>query len=664
MLKRLVKNRVLQSTIAFCSGIYISNKFNEKHPELLLSRIFKTKMNKTRDLESQINIISFMDNPTNINNWIRLNKGNKTTKLSYEQWLETINKSKILFLEKSFFGIISLAKEDIVKKICKTDNPKKAIEEILQIYGHTIEAKYKIDEYIDKYIAENKWISYSDINLLKNIHIENSSSAIINMLIISILTCPLDITEVINELLSHSKTNKVEILKEYFDKLTIQEKEYVIESVIMYGLEELYRTNQQKIFYDKIKEQLMSNSLIGVKMKNYVDSFIFILSKLPMDKTSKIVRSFLMNKHDETLLIKSIINEFGIVGIKIAQYYSEYPTIPEYYKNILRNFKEENVKMSYFDIANKINSEDNCSLGKVIGIGSVKQVHLMKHNENTSILGFTKANIETDTQIILDILKKIPEYAKMANDFKKIISEKLILFNEYNAFNKLASIDRFRNSDCFIFPEILDVSIFTIQREFIEGNTIGKLHQTNAITDKLLSKIKKLHILTIEAAFYDKLIFSDLHFGNIIYNQNCDKLVIIDAGQSTKVPEEDLTLFIWLMVDLVSKNNYMHKIFIDKLNEHTKSNFNYDLQEYRKAYQMPINEAILYIMTFLEKVGYNLPVGFTVTAKMLEIIRSQILYLGLNEDYFVETLKNIIKTKITYSDYMKVIYSYTLNLGK
>ena len=653
------------STVTFGTGVFVSNKFNEKNPELFLSRVFKQKMKKTTDLESQINIITFMDNPTNVNNWLKLNNTNRSmTKLSYDEWLETINKTKIFFLEKSFFGTISSTKEELVKKITTCKNAKKTIEEILQIYGHTIEAQHKIDEYIDNYIIDNNWISYSDIKLLKNVHIENSSSSIINMLILAILTCPLDIIEIIDELMSNGKTNKVEILKCYFDGLTVWEKEYVIETVIMYGLQELHKNNQLQIFYDKIKEQFMLNSLIKNKMESYVDSFIFILSKLPINKTSKVIRAFLMNKQDEELLIKSLINEFGIVGIKIAQFYSEYPAIPDKYKNILRDFKETNIKMSYFDIAKKINNDENSSLGKVIGVGSVKQVHLIKYENDTNILGFTKANIEEDSQIVLDILKKLPLFAKMATDFKKIISEELILLNECEAFNKLSSIDRFRNSNCFVFPEILDVSVSTIQREFIKGNTIGKLYESNAITDKLLSNIKKLHSLTIECAFYDNLIFSDFHFGNIIYNQDLDKLVIIDAGQSTKVPEEDLTLFLWLLVDLVSKNKYMHQVFIDKLNTHTKSKFTFDSNEYTKAYQMPTNESVSYIMSLLEKSGYNLPVGFTACGKMLDIIRSQINLLGLNDDYFIATLKKIINSKITYSDYANIAYKYTINFGK
>jgi hypothetical protein len=659
MLHKIVKNRIVLATSTFGLGAYATNKFNEQNPELFLTRTFRHRMSKTKDLESQINIISFMDNPTNIKNWLKLNNSNKPlVKLSYESWVKTITNTKIFFLEKSLFGTIFSAKEDLAKKISTSKNTAKTIEEILQIYGHTIEAQHKIDEYIDAFIEENKWISCSDIKMLKNIHIENSSSSIINMLILAILTCPLDIIDIIDELTSNSKSDKLQIIKTYFDALENWKKEYIIETIIMYGLQEMHKQNNVNFFFDKIKEQLISNSFVKENLENYVDSFIFILSKLPIEKTSKLIRAFLVNKHDETLLIKSLINEFGIVGIKIAQFYSEYPTVPEKYKKILRDFKEANVKMSYFDIGKKINNDDKSYLGKVIGVGSVKQVHLMKNNDEITILGFTKANIEEDSQIILDILKKLPLFAQLASDCKKIISEELVLFNELQAFNKLSSIERFRNSNCFAFPEILDVSISTIQREFIKGNTIGKLHESNAITDQLLSNIKKLHILTIECAFYDNFVFSDFHFGNIIYNQELNKLVVIDAGQSTKVPEEDLTLFLWLIIDLVSKNNYMHQVFIDKLNAHTKSSFKIDLDEYNKAYQMPTDESVSYVMNLLVKNGYTLPIGFTACGKMLDIIRSQITLLGLNDDYFIDTLKNIIKSKISYLDYLNIGRSY------
>jgi predicted unusual protein kinase regulating ubiquinone biosynthesis (AarF/ABC1/UbiB family) len=266
--------------------------------------------------------------------------------------------------------------------------------------------------------------------------------------------------------------------------------------------------------------------------------------------------------------------------------------------------------------------------------------------------------------MILNILKQLPKFKILALNFKKIISEELNLLNEYKAFNKLSSIERLRNSDYFLFPEILDVSISTIQREFIKGNTIGKLLETKNINKQLLNKIKKLHCLTIQCAFYDNLIFSDFHLGNIIYNQDLDKLVIIDAGQFTKVLEEDLTLFMWLIVDLVSKKKYIHDIFINKLKTFTKSNLEYDIEEYNKAYQMSIDKSIYFIMDLLEKTGYKLPSSFVACSKMLDLIQSQITLLNLEDVYFIDEIKKILSSKITYYDYISIAQYYMSNFGK
>jgi len=170
MLSKLIKNRLLISSFSFGLGLYANTIIAEKHPEIFLNKILKKKIANTKDLETKINIISFMDNPTNIINWLKIsNNNNKLQKLSYEEWLDTIKKTKIYFLEKSLFGKISNIKDELAKKISLSQDANKSIEQILKIYGNTIECQFKIDEYIDNYIKNNKWIKYDDIKLLQNI---------------------------------------------------------------------------------------------------------------------------------------------------------------------------------------------------------------------------------------------------------------------------------------------------------------------------------------------------------------------------------------------------------------------------------------------------------------------------------------------------------------
>lgn len=667
MALKLLTSRTFLTGVSFCSGTYLANKFNESNPELLLSRVFAKQMNIKTDISSQISILSFMNNPTNIINWLKISK-EKIKPMDYDQWLSTISKSEIFFMEKSIFSVISNKKEELSKKILSSSDAKKTIEEILQIYGNTIEAQHKIDKYIDEHIEKNNWIDYASIEILKNIHVENSSSPLINMLIVSILSCPLDLIEVIDELNGLTSTDKVSTIKKYYSSLEQWEKNFIIESVIKIAIEELKSKGKINDFYARVKTQLLTHPIVldnlNSNITEHVNSFMFILSKLPTEYVSKILRAYLTSKNDINLLITNVMNEFGIVGIKLCQFYSEYPAMPAQYKKILQKFKESNEKMSYIDISKKIICSENTYLGKMLGVGSVKQVHLVKTDDKVSILGFTKNNIETDSQLILDILKQIPAYRKISRDFKQIILEELILLNESSAFNELSSIERFRNSNCLLFPEILDVSICTIQREFIRGTTISKLHETKQITKEITELIKKLHISTIECAFYDKLVFSDFHFGNVIYNSEYKKLVIIDAGQTTKVTSEDLNLFLVLILDLASKNNYMHQIFIDKLSERFGKQIKLDDSKYKSAYSMPMNISVSYILKLLEESGYELPVGFTACGKMLDIVCSQINLLGLDDKYFTDAMKSIIKSKLTYSDYLSIGYKYVINFGK
>jgi hypothetical protein len=92
MVSKLLTNRIFLSGISFSSGLYLANKFNESNPELLLSRVFSDSIAKKPDISSQISIISYMNNPTNIINWLKLDKEN-TKPMDYAHWLNTIEKS-------------------------------------------------------------------------------------------------------------------------------------------------------------------------------------------------------------------------------------------------------------------------------------------------------------------------------------------------------------------------------------------------------------------------------------------------------------------------------------------------------------------------------------------------------------------------------------------
>jgi hypothetical protein len=162
------------------------------------------------------------------------------------------------------------------------------------------------------------------------------------MIIVSILTCPINLIEVIDELNGFTDTNKVSIIKKYYSNLEQWEKNFIIESVIKIIIEKLKSENKINEFYSQIKTQVLTNQLVKDNMENnilqHVNSFMFILEKLPSENVSKILRAYLMSKNNVESLITNTMNEFGIVGIKLCQFYSEYPAMPTQYKKILQKF--------------------------------------------------------------------------------------------------------------------------------------------------------------------------------------------------------------------------------------------------------------------------------------------------------------------------------------
>lgn len=664
MAGRYLSTKLKYFIVAGVSGVTIVGGGLYYKPDLM-SIVYQQKIQNS-SADEKLKLIHTIENPFDVNNFRKMKQTSSTARLTYEEWSNLVDKYEKQ-LGKSIFGKIDGIKDDVYVslKTKTSDNPREMIQNIISLYGDTIEAKNKIDQYISEYLESHEWIAYEDIKQLDNHDFKKAKSPMVNMMIGVILMCPVDVNKIIEYLYEPhpDPEDKLYIIRKHFDKLTDQEQQYIVQEVLVQVIEYLRSINKFELITDPLKKLLLQSPLISSSMASFVDDFIKVLSKLKNETNAKILKVLIINQRNETKMIAEMVTTLGPIGIKLAQMYVENPLTPVKWRNILANCREENPPMSFVDIFRKFNIRGEIThFGKCIGVGSIKQIYHVRNGELHQILGVTKIGIEEDSMEIINAIQTVRSMRKVANDLKKIIQTEIILFNEQDTYG-LMDTPRFKQSNLLTLPTVVSASSTSMVRNHIKGDTIAKIIKQNKMTPGIVSCVDKLHKLMIDSAFIDGVVLSDLHFGNYIYNPETEKLTIIDVGQYCGISKREIMMYMWLVADIMSpEDKYIHSVNMGKLVEflNIKPEDIAKIDDIiRKAHLIPEEKTrILFVIADLNSVGYETPSSFLSCSKMFDTILSQRSTLGLKEDDIMTQFKDIFKSYMTYSDYGSLGYSY------
>ena len=633
-----------------------------KHPEII-TIIYDFKI-ATAPPEKRTDIIHKIEYPLDITSGSNIESPKH---LTYDEWITIVKKADRKIFKQSIFGRIDEYKNNaFIALKTKYNEPNLMINEIIRLYGNSIEAYNKINEYIEEYIEANEWISCESLDILKNYDFARSKSPIINTLINAILICPIPIDKVIAELYSDSQN--VQIIKSYFDKLSKEEKDFVVLSV----LTQLVYYTRKMNKHDELKQHILNmcdSPMVSQLIKDKIDTLIAIFNNLKPETCAQIIKNMIINKDNENQMILEMIDILGPIGIKIAQLFAEDPLISVEWKNLLKHCQEKNKKLSYIDIYSNINMYGSMThFGKCLGVGSIKQVHLIKNNDKIMILGIKKNKTEERSKEIINAIKIIPEFKKLAKDFEKIVKTEMNLNDEVDGYDVIKT-PRFMNSNLLSFPDIYDASSNSILRENIKGKTIAKLVENNKLANDVCDMIIKMHELIIQSAFIDNIVFSDLHFGNFIFNEDTNTFVVIDVGQYATTNKENIITYMWMIADVMSEKKYLHIVNMNGLIKFLKIK-NDDMNKveniFLEAYKITEKKnRILHVLSSLNSLGYNTPSIFMSLSKMIDVIIQQkkiIKELKKSNEDIDEVISNILtdifKQNMIYSDYLSIGSAY------
>jgi hypothetical protein len=654
------------------SGITVSAIYQK--PEIV-TPLHKYRIKHLPD-DKKADYISILQDPLNLQSRLKSAVSNgeinlKDNFMNYSDWLDMVHEVENNLFKNSLWGSIDDFKCSAFSSLKDTIGmePIDVIDGIIKIYGDTREAKERIDEYIYNHCENGGWLNCRTLEKLSLYSFSESKSPIMTMIINASIMCPIPISEVIEELLSDNvKDNRMSIIKKYYDGLNDKEKDYVIEKITSAVVD--YTKQSGK--FDKVIEtgvdHIGANPLMSDIIKENKDDIIKFFSNLKRSTQTKLIKIIMVYGKDEDKLIPKMIDALGPVGIKLAQLFAEDTEVSDKWKEVINHTREHNPSSPIIDVYKNIQVHGTFTeIGKCIGVGSIKQVHFVRDADgNVNILGLKKNHCEESAKEVIYALKKIKKYRKIAHDLEKIIEGEMNFNDEKDAFN-IIKTPRFIASGILDFPEVVDTSSGTIVRKLIDGSTIAStLEKEGKVKDNVKRRIGELHALLLATAFDDKLVFSDLHLGNFIHNNNTNRLTIIDIGQYGSLSDDDIMTSLWLMADVGSGKRYIHSLNMARLKNVLKikdEDMNKVDDIFLKCYELPeIRDRLKLVMGDLHHMGYDLDESMMRICKMIDLIIQQKQLMGM-EDNTIDLIENHFKCKMSYGDYLNLGYSYLSHLG-
>jgi ubiquinone biosynthesis protein len=178
--------------------------------------------------------------------------------------------------------------------------------------------------------------------------------------------------------------------------------------------------------------------------------------------------------------------------------------------------------------------------------------------------------------LIITIIAKILNNFKFFNNIDVIeICESVTksILNEFNLNEEIKNYKKLKHNLCFDskfdLPNVIEElsSNEIVVMEWIDGFTLSKIHllENNHINKSFLAKqVINLYCLQV---YRDGFFHSDMHPGNLIYNQSNDKIYLIDCGNVSYLSKKDRISVAKILYF------FLHKQYKKVVNEYMKAGY-------------------------------------------------------------------------------------------
>ena len=191
--------------------------------------------------------------------------------------------------------------------------------------------------------------------------------------------------------------------------------------------------------------------------------------------------------------------------------------------------------------------------------GSVGQVHKAIYKNKKIIIKVQYVGLEEQTKIDLELLDKIISYIYCFTDLKDCIDDIKIKMNEELDYvnegkNQMMLYNIYKKHDFIKIPKILKK--FSTDKilcmNYIRGQSLNTFIE-NATMDEKNKLGFNLFTFIFECLFKNNILYSDIHYGNFLIQQN-SKLVVLDFGCITYIDDILKSNLIKLYTSLLNKD--------------------------------------------------------------------------------------------------------------
>jgi len=595
----------------------------------------------------------------------------------------------------SFISRLNLElRDDLISRLDNLDDQKKKIEYLARIIPDSLELNFKINQALDAILVEDGYLERDFLDdTTRNRNFSNDQPGLIENLFIqqAILLYPnkdLRFLTFLNQLnqaefsstpeLEVTSTEGFKILHTYFHQNDAILKRKLLASSIEIVLREIKKDHEQEKLYHQeisifLKGEFSESKIIQPHAEMICQTFV----KLPSLVQSLLLTTLLnhnlkITPENEKSVIKESVNDLGVVAIKIGQMLAENPNTPPDYQELFQEFRSGNKPvpiLDYWDqIPNSVKSEIT-HLGKLVGTGSIKQLHKVKvkmENNNTElVLAIIKPNVLNQTISTLNALENVQKVSGLRKKLRSLIFQELDLHLEFLAFRELESFSSTDNIT-LVVPSTFSESNQHLIRTFIKGDSFEDLMETQP-DQVLVDKFYHFCQFILEKFFKHHVILSDLHFGNLI-NLDDQKISIIDPGQITQITNIEMNVLVCLLnvldqekiEDRLKKEKFLFdklKFVIPELKEGDRGKFASLYLEQNE--HSKIKYRFMGLINELEKNNLSVPDSFFAFGKMYDIMDSQFKlfkYPGYSVKNLLEFYKSSFVNYLTWSDIYSLKY--------
>lgn len=308
-------------------------------------------------------------------------------------------------------------------------------------------------------------------------------------------------------------------------------------------------------------------------LSTLVDRLQPIFAALPRKVQARVATAFALSPPpagDAPAVLRCLLENAGVVAIKVAQQICEDPEVPQRFRDVLESLRDQNLEVDSLGAWSQIGrsgvtyeagQRGYTLLGKRLGTGSVKQANRLLDETNTkppAVIAFLKPGAAEEIEESLRALAVDQELEPIVGRVRSMLMRELDLHQEAQAFRTMA--EHLAPWDFIRVPKVFASSREALVREMSPGTPVSAILRERTLDQEEKRVLGESYRSLVQAALDPArfvrgsgFVLTDPHQGNVALERTADGRVfcdLFDPGQFEKIRAEEASMFVRLVVHL------------------------------------------------------------------------------------------------------------------